>query len=179
MKRFLPLLVCAALFGCATVGPRYSKDMSGVAVPFAAAPRNAEFPVEGRFGGTCRMNLDSLELDFQHADVQILPYSTYNGARQITALKAGLAHQLPDGRWASSHWVVVATVDRSARVGDKLTFDHLRPARIPILPTVDLSQHWLVLSVESYPLDRPKAEQRVGSSYAHGAHDMFVTAKAP
>jgi hypothetical protein len=177
MKRSLPLL-CLLLCGCVTERQIFIKDLPSSASPIYISSIGGSFPIEGLFDGTFQAQPDSIEVTFPSAEIRVRPLETYNGDRQIVSVKVGLGRPLADGKWDGFNWIELAAINRRLRVGDRMTFAPPRPIQIPVGSSMDLAKHWIIVRIDSIPVDRPKEQQRVGYSYAHSPRDVFVSAKA-
>lgn len=177
MKR-LPLLLCLLLCGCVTQRPIFIKDLPSTAVPVYVSSIGGSFPVEVLFDGTYQAQPDSIEVAFTSAEIRARPFETYNGSRRIVSVKIGLGRALADGKWEGFNWTELASINRTLRVNERMTFAPPRAIQIPAGSSLDLSKHWIIVRIDSIAVDRPKEQQRVGYSYAHSSRDVFTQAKA-
>lgn len=174
MKRIPVLAICAALTGCAMAPwTRFSKDMVHEPRPLYLSSFGGDFPVQCRVDGTFQVNLQNIQIDFRSVEIRVKDYASYHGDRQLTALKIGLATALPDGKWKSLKLLDAARLDQTVAVGNVVRFTPT-PITVPIGESLDLSQCWLLVAVESIASDLPSADRRPGLAYAHSEHEIFV-----
>ena len=149
-------------------GPRFVPSDA-----FTASSMNtACFAIVGLHQARYEVHQNSVEVWLKRSDLYYRNVYTNIGPRQIESIAVGLASYTGrDCQWNIDVKSDPVPVNVVMRPEDRQVLNDLH-FMVPLSPTTDLSQHWLVFELsETHP---ESSDRRPGTTYAHSSKDIFV-----
>lgn len=148
----------------------------GESVPFSISSLNSGFGIQGDFEGEYRLYPTGVELRFTRADIYVSKQCPYQGRRLITAIKVGLGTNVGAKSWKILTASQGMTLDLMMSPGDVYELGEFY-AYIPKDELNDLSENWLVVSIEGTAVDLTDRKPQKGYCFAHSCRDIFAQLK--
>ena len=172
MRYKLALLIAFCLFG-GTVGYAQSGGESD-STPFHFSSRGTAFGVQGEFEGTYLIHHDSIEVNVTKATIYVSENCPYQGRRSINQLRFGLATQTSsDGKWKIESAGQSVALNLVMNPKEEYALYNLN-FFIPKQGSIDLSKRWVVVEIQTDPLDVPPEKNKRGYVYAFSCKDIFL-----
>jgi hypothetical protein len=171
MKPSIGLLI---LFLLVCLSPAYAQSAGeSDPQPFHFSSRGTGYGVQGEFEGTYLIDEDLIEVNVTKATIYVSEHCPYQGRRSINQLKFGLATETDShDSWKieSAAQPIYLELVMSPKEEYSLYDLHFLIAKES---GMDMAKRWLVVEIQTDPLDGPREKNKRGYVYASSCRDVF------